>query len=458
MLFPDDTIVAIATPLGEGGLGVVRLSGPDARRIASHLFHSSSQTNILAAATHTLHHGWIEKQNHPIDEIVAGVFLAPHSYTGEDVVELSCHGSPVVLREIVQLCEEQGARPARPGEFTERAYLNGKMDLAQAEAVADLIHTRSTKAREQAAEQLKGVLSQRLKNIRDPLVNVVAHLEANLDFVEEDIPGLLLEDLKKNLVSLKHDIEQLLATALRGKMVRDGLRVVLIGRPNVGKSSLFNALLASDRAIVTNVPGTTRDTLEETLQWNGFAVTLTDTAGLRDTVDAVEEKGTERSRKAHAMADVVLFIVDGSQALTEDDKKIAQAVIPQKTIVVVNKSDKQRQVDETFLKPFSAATLTVSAKTASGLEKISSTVISLLTKDIPEIESTPTVTNSRHIHHLEKAQKKISDALSGLEKKKSEEELAVDLKEAIEELGSITGETATNDILAAIFSTFCIGK
>ncbi len=458
MLTHDDVIVAIATPLGEGGLGVVRLSGREALRIAQSCF-TGGKTTLLEAPSHTLTHGWIKNGAEVIDEAVAAIFRAPHSYTGEDVVEFSCHGSPAVLKEIVQLCIKNGARLARAGEFTQRAYLNGKMDLLQAEAVADLIHARSQGQRAAASAQLQGVLSSRIARIRKILVELLADLEANLDFVEEDIPGVSRARIEESLRTAQKELDRLIETSRQGRILREGLRVAIVGKPNVGKSSLFNALLAEERAIVTDVPGTTRDTLEETLQWEGWPVVLTDTAGLRSTRNTVEEKGTERARRALDLADVALVVIDGSRTLEKEDRAILKSVDAKKTVAALNKRDLAKKVDLQDLRErfHLDRVVETSAKNGTGLERIKDAIVAEAQGGGFEAEDIPVAVNLRHITHLEAASGKISAADAAAERS-SEEALAMDVREALEELGAITGESASDDVRAAIFSRFCIGK
>lgn len=453
MILPDDTIVAIATPLGEGGLGVVRLSGSQAFSIADAIF--KSKRKLSTAISHTLHHGWIGK----IDEVVAAVFCAPHSYTGEDVVEFSCHGSPVVLKEVVHLCLENGARSAEPGEFTQRAYLNGKLDLLQAEAVADLIHAQSSKARAAAAAQLKGNLSARLNGLREQLITLLAQVEANLDFVEEKLPIISFEEMVKALNKVQGELNNLLSTSVKGRLLREGLRVTLAGKPNVGKSSLFNALLAQDRAIVTNVPGTTRDTLEEKLEWDGMPVVLTDTAGLRTTVGKVERHGTERAKRAQKMSDLVLLVLDGSRPLTQDDKNIIGHLQQQPVVTAFNKCDKKQNIQPQALPDWiRAQAIWISAKTGAGLPDLKRALMNAVTRNLPETEDAVVITNRRHTRHLEKAAEKISEALQALDQKKSEEAVSLDIRGALDNLSAITGENVTDDVLSSIFRQFCIGK
>jgi tRNA modification GTPase len=453
----DDTIVAVATPAGHGGLGVVRLSGPRALHIASSLFHADKK--LTSAAANTLHLGWIKNGSEKIDQAVAAVFRAPHSYTGEHVVEVSCHGSPGLLQDVVKLAVSAGARLAKPGEFTERAYLNGKMDLAQAEAVAELIHAGGSAARAAAAEQLQGNLSARIREIREELIRFLAHVEANLDFVEEDIPGFSRPAMAKELNAAREKIEALLSTSLRGRILRDGLRVTLVGRPNVGKSSLFNALLASERAIVTNVPGTTRDVLEEKIEWDGVAVVLSDTAGLRETKNVIEREGTRRSRKAGASSDLILLVLDASSPLTAQDRAIMNELKGKSMLAVLNKADRGVKIKAADLpKKFTA--VKTSATKGSGLADLKKEAIKILHAHSSGVrhETGVVVTNLRHVEQLEKAQKLIDLALGAVKGGRSEEALSVFIRHALGAIGAITGEAVTEDVLSAIFRQFCVGK
>lgn len=458
MIVFDDTIAAIATPIGSGGLGVVRLSGPAAIPVASRIF-AVEGSSLDHASSHTLHHGRVHRGALFLDDAVAGVFRAPASYTGEDVVELFCHGSPLLLKEVLSLCLENGARLAEAGEFTQRAFLNGKIDLAQAEAVAELIHANSEAARIAAGRQLEGLLSRRVKAWRNELLELVAHIEANLDFAEEEIPGLARQKMKDGLVSLQKGIEELLSTEFRGRLLREGLRVAIIGRPNVGKSSLFNALLSQDRAIVTPVAGTTRDTLEETAQWDGMGIVLIDTAGLRDTEDAVEREGTRRARRSSLHADAVIVVLDGSEGITPEDRAIAAELVEKPAVVALNKSDLPSRVSLTDAVAIGLGNaVSVSAVSGMGLRDLKNAVMALFSRHAPETKDGLVVTNERHVDHLEKALLLVERALDAAEEGRSEEAIAADLREALEELGAITGETAGEEILDSIFRRFCVGK
>jgi tRNA modification GTPase len=452
----DDTIVAVATPLGQGGLGVVRLSGPDALRIADALLPLSSR--LLNAPTHTLHHGWIKTDAFVIDEAVAAVFRKPRSYTGDDVIEFSCHGSPSVLKELVNACVARGARPAEPGEFTQRAYLNGKLDLAQAEAVADLIHATSTRARSSASDQLRGMLSSRLRALRERLIALLAKMEANLDFSEEGTPHVDRAAARSELAAVSAELDALLSTGLRGRLYRDGLRVAIVGRPNVGKSSLFNALLAADRAIVTAVAGTTRDTLEEIVEWDGYSIRLIDTAGLRETSDEVERLGTERARRARDSADLTLLVLDASAPLDADDRDML-ASLPDNATVALNKQDQAIPMSANDRAQLArVAPIAVSAKTGEGLSALKAALLQKIPRESNENENSSVVTNVRHVNHLEKARAELAQTIVAFENGESEETAALPLRGALQELGMITGETVTEDVLSSIFRQFCIGK
>jgi tRNA modification GTPase len=453
----DDTIAAIATPLGEAGLGVVRISGPAALTIAERLFEAREP--LSGAKSHSLHHGWITRAGQRLDEAVAGVFRAPTSYTGENVVEFSCHGSPAVLRELLAWCCDGGARLARPGEFTERAYLNGRMDLAQAEAVASLIAAKSASAATAAAVQLAGGLSARIDELRRTAVDLLADLEANLDFSEEDIPNIPRDRVSAALSALSSNIEALLSTSVRGRLLREGGVVVLAGRPNVGKSSLFNAFLAEQRAIVTDIPGTTRDTLEEQLSWEGYPVVLIDTAGLRKTSDPVEFLGAERARWAVDRADVVVLVLDASQPLTEDDRATARELSGPSVVVALNKSDRPAVVTAADVSGLGLQrTVAVSAFTRAGLPELRSKILSLFPTGAGTGEAGVVVTNERHAEKLGEARGACENALDALAQGRSEEAVAADLRRAAEALAAITGADVGEAVLDSIFRRFCIGK
>jgi tRNA modification GTPase len=461
-LNPDDTIVAIATPLGAGGLGVVRLSGSTSLRLAAGLFRGA--LSLDQAPSHTLHHGLLRDGDEILDEAVAGVFRAPRSYTGEDVVEFSCHGGPHLLRRVLESCLRKGARLADPGEFTRRAYLNGKMDLAQSEAVADLIAARSDAQRRLALETLRGGLSQRLRPAREKALNLLAHLEANLDFVEDEVPALSKKEIRTGLESLEAEVKALIGPPGRGRLWREGIRVAIVGRPNTGKSSLFNALLDRNRAIVADAPGTTRDTLEESSVWHGVPVTLVDTAGLRDTDDAVEREGAERARQSLEGADLAFLVVEAGSDPRPEDRAAARETAARPTVLVMNKSDlaspatiPQREIRwKTDLGFVNAPSVTVSARTGEGLDRLRRAALALAGNG-QEPKEPGMVLNARQ-------EQRLREVLNALARARAacgdapEEALAIDLRLALTGLDAVTGQGAPEEVLDAIFSRFCVGK
>lgn len=457
----DDTIVAVSTPPGTAGLGVIRLSGPRSIQVAQAVFSK----DISGAPTHTLHHGIIKDSGRDLDEVLLAVMRAPGTYTGEDVIEISGHGGPVLLEAVVSACLRQGARRASPGEFTFRAFCRGRLDLASAEAVCDLIESKTALASEAALRQLKGSLSKKVFSFRRELIDLLSALEAALDHAEEDIRFLSPEETVSRLNALRDGTLALIATARRGRLLRDGARVAIIGRPNTGKSSLFNALLARDRAIVTELPGTTRDIIEETLDVRGYPVVIMDTAGLREgSGDPVEKIGQERARGAAQNSDIAVFVIDGSSPLSEADQSIAAFArsLGEKThcIAVVNKSDLPQRLAAADLSPLVTGwpCVSVSAAAGDGLPALEEAIFSCLEdKGLPPPDG-PIVTSERHAAALRKTAGHLSEAVSAVQNNKTEEIVALHLREALSALGEITGETATEEILENIFSRFCVGK
>jgi len=453
-----DTIAAIATPYGESAIGIVRLSGPESLDILKKVFKGKSSSFRPRFA----HYGFVvDKNGEPIDEAVVIYYKAPHSYTGEDMVELNLHGNPLILKRVLNRLLEEGARLAEPGEFTKRAFLNGKLDLTQAEAVAELISAKTELARKLALNQLQGALSKEIKPLREELLMLHALVESSIEFEEEDIPTITPEELKERLKRILQRVEQLLKTAQTGKAVREGIKLAIVGKPNVGKSSLFNRLLGEERAIVTDIAGTTRDYLEETVNLKGIPVRLIDTAGIREAKDTVERIGVERSLQKLKEADVVLFVVDGSKEnLSQEELKLAQTVAKsgKPTLVVINKIDLGRklQLPENF--PLKGApTVEVSAKTGEGLEKLGEEILKIA--GVNAAEGGNIYISVRHENLLKRAKKALENALNYLEGEfYSPEILMLDLREATDALGEIIGEVTTEDVLGQIFSTFCIGK
>ena len=453
-----DTIAAIATPYGESAIGIVRMSGSDVAQILRKVFKTKAKTLKPRYA----HYGFIvDKDGQPIDEAVVIYYKAPHSYTGEDMAEINLHGNPLILKRVLQRLLEEGARLAEPGEFTKRAFLNGKLDLTQAEAVAELISAKTELARRLALNQLRGALSKEIKPLREELLLLLALVESSIEFEEEDIPTIEKEELVNRLEGILKRVNKLLKTAKTGKAIRKGLKLAIVGKPNVGKSSLFNRLLGEERAIVTSVAGTTRDYLEETVNLGGIPINLIDTAGVRDTRDTVERIGVERSLQKLKEADIILFVLDaGEEKPTEEEIKLANLVKESEkpTLVVLNKIDKGRRIDlsDFPLKGFSI--LEVSAKTGEGLENLKEEI--LKTAGVSTSEGGNIYISLRHEELLKRAKKALENALSYLKEGDfySPEILMLDLREASDSLGEIIGDVTTEDVLGQIFSTFCIGK
>jgi tRNA modification GTPase len=451
-----DTIVALSTPAGRSGIGVVRISGPLSLNIIRALVADADFSPEPARVT--LRQIFEPNTGDLLDEALITFFKAPHSYTGEDTVELSCHGSPVLLRQIIDLALTLNARPADAGEFTLRALGHGRLKLEQAEAIRDLIDAQTSAAVRQAARQMNGELSSRLTPIKDSLIEVIVTLESSIEFVEDDLPDVAITQLGNRLVGLCDEIEQLASTFREGRLLRDGLKVVLVGRPNVGKSSLFNGLLSFDRAIVTDVAGTTRDSLTELISLDGVPVLLTDTAGVRASEDEIENLGVERTRRAIADADLVVLVIDGSKPLTKDDLEILSELEHTNKVIAVNKKDLEEFSSTEVRRVRDVNSLhDVSAKDGSGLGLLRSAILAPFAKR----ESTNTgllITDARHFDLLQRAAHSI-DTSGGLLKDGASEELVlVGLHDALRFLGDITGETTTEDILSRIFATFCIGK
>lgn len=448
-----DTIVALSTPPGRSGIGVIRLSGPRALEIARRLVQDTDFTpepnHVVLKSLRDLESGEI------LDRSLITYFKAPHSFTGEDVIELSCHGSPVLLRQIVDAVLKLDARSAGPGEFTLRALAHGRLSLSQAEAVRDLINAQTSAAVRQAARQMNGELSTLIQPIKDALLDIIVPLESSLEFVEDDLPDVAIDRITTNLSNLINHVEKLATTFRTGRLLRDGLKVTLIGRPNVGKSSLFNSLLVADRAIVTDVPGTTRDTLSEVINIYGIPVQLTDTAGVRSSDDQIEALGVERTRRAIVDADLVIVVLDLSEPLTSEDKEVLAEVVECLTIVVFNKSDLNPAKRPNNYQAGNG--IIISAKTGAGLEDLRAAIISpFADRDIHDTGLL--ITDARHYDLLRRTQSALATASESLSQRLSEELVLVGLYNALQYLGEITGETTPDDVLSQIFATFCIGK
>ena len=447
MFSPDDTIVAIATPPGRGGLGVVRISGPASHAIARDLLDRVDPLQPRHATLARLR---------TVDDVIATLFAAPHSYTGQDVVEISAHGSPVVLRAIVESAMGAGARLAEPGEFTLRAFLNGRLDLVQSEAVADLIDAATPLQARTAFDQLEGTLTRRIAQIDRTLFELTARLEASLDFPDEGYHFIDPGDVRGALIAIAAEVDSLLGDARRGRTIREGATVVVAGRPNVGKSSIFNYLSGHQRAIVTAVPGTTRDLVSERIDLDGVAVTLIDTAGLRETADVVEREGVDRARQAAGVAALLLVVLDQSEPLRDDDRRILNETRGRDRIVVRNKIDLRRAWSDDEI---GDRMTDVSASTGAGMSELRTLIVRELTGR-ESLRDAPAVSNVRHIALLERAREHLAHAAAaaGDGARMPEEFLLTDLQQARAAFEEVTGKRTTDDLLHHIFERFCIGK
>jgi len=457
----EDTICAISTPIGEGGIGIVRISGKDAILIADKIFFPKRNKKLSALPSHTIHYGEIrDDSKEKIDETLISIMKAPNTYTKEDVVEINCHGGAVPLKRVMELVLKNGARLAEPGEFTKRAFLNGRIDLSQAEAVIDIINSKTDDSLRLAVNQLSGILSKKVNAIREELISIIASVEASIDFVDENIEFISRVEMGKRIKRALDEIETLITTADEGKIYKEGIATAIIGRPNIGKSSLLNALLKEERAIVTSVPGTTRDVIEEWVNIQGMPLRILDTAGIRHTEDIVEIEGVKRSREAIKRADLILLLIDGSIKLKEEDKSLIEEVGDKRLIVLLNKSDLLSVVKEDDIKKFlpDKEVVSISALTGDGIDSLRSVIHSLLFKGRITAGERPIITNLRHKTALEKTKKALETLEGSLKNEMSEEFLAVDLRGALNALGEITGETATEEILNRIFEEFCVGK
>ncbi|NOU18047.1 MAG: tRNA uridine-5-carboxymethylaminomethyl(34) synthesis GTPase MnmE [Bacteroidales bacterium] len=468
MILDDTTIVAIATAPGTGAIAIIRLSGKDAIAICDNLFKPSSKNKKLTAQKpNTIHHGTIYDGNRPVDEVLVSLFKAPRSYTSEDVVEISCHGSQIIQQQILELLVRNGARLAQPGEFTLRAFLNGKMDLSQAEAVADLISSSSEAARRVALQQMRGGFSDQLKNLRDQLLHFIALIELELDFSEEDVEFADRTQLKNLITEILSVIEKMIASFQLGNVIKMGIPVTIAGKPNVGKSTLLNRLLNEERAIVSEVAGTTRDTIEDTINLGGISFRFIDTAGLRHTKDIVESIGVERAYAKISQAKVILLLVDAQITVDEVIHSVEEVKTKltddQRLIILLNKEDKAdkdrlNSILSMLKKDYpSIYALTISAKSGHNIEQLTNTLINIGLHGQTDSDEV-IVTNVRHYESLLKTKENLDQAITGLSTNLPSDLLAIDIRQAIYYLGEITGEITTDDILGHIFSKFCIGK
>lgn len=455
----DDTISAIATALGVGSIGVIRLSGPDSLAIADRIF--AGREKLGRENARKLLYGHImDRKGQPIDEVLAVYMPGPHSYTGEDVCEIQCHGGRQALQEILSLTYQAGARPAEPGEFTKRAFLNGRLDLAEAESVMDIINAKSRQALVAANRGHEGGLSRKVRELRKELRDLVVQLEAAIDYPEEDIEEVTYDRAAEVLAEAQGAVARLVRQGSAGRILREGLRTAIVGRPNVGKSSLLNSLLQADRAIVSNIPGTTRDIIEEQMTIGGIPLVLTDTAGLRDTEDLVEKIGVERSRAALEDAQLALVVLDGSQPLSGEDRELLRSLTDRKKLILVNKSDLPQVLDtEELRREYGGSDVIVlSVKTGEGLEQVEQWLQEFVYGEGSDSESSSMTQNARQQDLLEKALRSLEDALEGARQHLPYDCLTIDLTQTLHDLGEITGEDVPDEIIDEIFAQFCVGK
>ena len=463
-MFTDDTIAAISTPLGEGGIGIVRLSGKYCIQITEKIFSSHRMKSLNNLKPYSMIYGHINDPltGEKIDEVLVTVMKSPYSYTKEDVVEINCHGGMITLRNILELVLKQGARLSEPGEFTKRAFINGRIDLSQAEAVLDLIRSKTDESRRIAIEQLQGGLSKTITGLRDRLTDICVHIEAFIDFPEDELETASKEDLLGEMKDIGRELQTLLKTYDEARFFREGLLTAIVGRPNVGKSSLLNALLKKDRAIVTEVPGTTRDVIEEYLNINGLPLRIMDTAGIRDVEDIAEKEGVKRSLQSIENADLVIAIFDRSEPFKDEDFEVLERIKNKNTIFVLNKCDLQPAIDQNSISSFilhpSPFVLDISATRGDGLSELKDGILNSCLKNWKEEREGVVVTNIRHKTGIENAQAAIDRAIFVLTENQPLEILALELRDSLDRLGEIVGAVTTEDILNKIFNDFCIGK
>ncbi|RPK03613.1 hypothetical protein EH11_00013 [Bacillus subtilis] len=458
-----DTIAAISTPMGEGAIAIVRLSGPEAIQIADKIYKGPKGKTLSSVESHTIHYGHIvdRPSDRVVEEVMVSVLKAPRTFTREDVIEINCHGGIVTVNQVLQLALREGARLAEPGEFTKRAFLNGRIDLSQAEAVMDLIRAKTDRAMNVAMNQMEGRLSALVRRLRSEILETLAHVEVNIDYPEyDDVEEMTHQILVEKATAVKKEIEALLITSEQGKILREGLSTVIIGRPNVGKSSLLNSLVHEAKAIVTDIPGTTRDVIEEYVNVRGVPLRLVDTAGIRETEDIVERIGVERSRQVLKEADLILLVLNYSEELSEEDVKLFEAVEGMDVIVILNKTDLEAKIDTERVRELANGrpVVTTSLLKEEGINDLEEAIQSLFYTGAIESGDLTYVSNTRHISILQQAKRAIEDALSGIEQDVPIDMVQIDLTRCWELLGEIIGDSVHESLIDQLFSQFCLGK
>lgn len=453
----NDTISAISTAYGEGGIGIVRMSGSRSYEILSDIFD-----NIDKVENRKLTYGHIRdpRDGRTVDEVLVAYMKAPHTYTGEDVVEINCHGSMMALRKILDITLKEGASLAEKGEFTKRAFLNGKINLSQAEAVIDLIKASSSSGYDVALSQLDGSFGKNISEIRQKLVDILVDITVNIDYPDEDIEEILYENLRKNIFKIKEDIDYLISTSDTGRILKDGIKIAIIGKPNVGKSSLMNRLLMENRAIVTDIPGTTRDVIQENMMIRNIPVILIDTAGIRETDDKIEKIGIEKSKETFNDADLILFLLNSGDVITDEDYSIMNRVANKNVLVLLNKSDMDRKIETDRIKEIlgDKTFLDTSMETGQGVEELKDIIEKMVYKGNLKQDNSLIVTNARHLNLLRDASAFLEDSLKSIESNQPLEFIEIDVKNTYDDLGAILGEEVGDDILNEVFSRFCLGK
>ncbi|MCY1689514.1 tRNA uridine-5-carboxymethylaminomethyl(34) synthesis GTPase MnmE [Exiguobacterium sp. SL14] len=456
-----DTIAAISTPMGEGAIAIVRLSGPDAVAVADRVYKGSNR--LTEVPTHTIHYGKLvdHEADRVVDEVMVSVMRAPKTFTREDVIELNCHGGVVAVNRVLELILAQPeVRLAEPGEFTKRAFLNGRIDLSQAEAVMDLIRAKTDRAMHVAVSQIEGRLSKLVQDLRQQLLQTIAAIEVNIDYPEYDAEEMTQQIVERDAGAVRAILAELLTTARQGKILREGLSTAIIGRPNVGKSSLLNTLVQEAKAIVTDIAGTTRDTIEEYVNVRGVPLKLIDTAGIRETEDIVERMGVEKSRQALKTADLILLVLNGNDVLTDEDVLLFEAIKGMNAIIIVNKSDLTQQIDLARVTELADGRpiVTTSLLEEAGVNDLEAAIASLFFEQGVESQDMTYVSNAKHIQLIKRASQMIEDALGAREAPMPIDMVQIDLRRAWDTLGEINGDTAQDSLLDQLFSQFCLGK
>lgn len=461
----NHTIAAISTAMAESGIGIVRMSGEEAFAIADKIYKNKKGKRLSDQKTHTIHYGFIEEEGKVIDEVLVMLMRGPHTFTGEDTVEIDCHGGVYVVKKILEACIRNGARPAQPGEFTKRAFLNGKLDLSQAEAVIDVIQSQNDYALKSSLKQLRGSVKEKISDLRNKIIYHTAFIESALDDPEHISIDGYGNVLKKETKEIIEEIETLLKTADDGRIIREGINTVILGKPNAGKSSLLNVLLGEERAIVTEIAGTTRDILQETINLQGISLNIIDTAGIRNTNDKVEKIGVDKAKDYAKEADLIIYVVDSSNDLDENDYEIMKFIQGKKSILLLNKSDLERKVTKEEIKKIckeynieNIPVIEISAKEEKGIDRLEEIVKEMFYHGEISFNNEIYITNIRHKTALERAKDSLMKVIESIENDMPEDFYSIDLMDAYETLGSITGEMVGEDLVNEIFSKFCMGK